>query len=353
MSRRALLITGGAGFIGSALVRRAVAAGVSVLNVDKLTYAASLDSVAAVESSPHYQFARGDICDRAAMRDLIHKFRPSSVVHLAAESHVDRSIDHPDEFMQTNVLGTFAMLAEAYRYWSTLPAGDQAEFRFVHVSTDEVFGSLGDTGMFSETSPYQPSSPYSASKAGADHIARAWHHTYGLPVIVTNSSNNYGPFQFPEKLIPLAVQRALAGKSIPVYGSGSNVRDWLYVNDHAEALFQVSQSGTPGDTYLVGARAERTNLEVVRELCSVLDEVRPTPHPHHRLIEFVRDRPGHDHRYAIDPSNLERSLGWTPSRTFEAGLRETVQWYLDNVDWCERVQAGKYDGGRLGLLAAK
>ncbi len=295
-----------------------------------------------------------DICDADALRQLFETHCPAGVLHLAAESHVDRSIDGPGEFVRTNVHGTFTLLQETLRHWRTLPAERQAAFRFLHVSTDEVFGSLGPEGAFSESTPYHPNSPYSASKAASDHLARAWHHTYGLPVVVTNCSNNYGPCQFPEKLIPLVIQRALGGRPLPVYGTGSNVRDWLFVEDHVRGLLAAFERGTPGETYCIGGGAERTNLEVVEAICALLDELRPRPAgPYRGLIEFVADRPGHDLRYAIDATKIGRELGWTPSESFTSGLKRTVQWYLDNQSWCERVQSGAYRGERLGLGAGR
>ena len=347
-----ILVTGGAGFIGSAVVRRLVRlGGATVVNVDKLTYAGNLDSLREVERLPGYQFERVDVCDAPAVRRLFDRYRPTAVLHLAAESHVDRSIDAPDAFVQTNVVGTFTLLAEARRYWASLDADAAARFRFVHVSTDEVFGTLGDSGTFTERSPYDPSSPYSATKAAADQLARAWHRTYDLPVLVTNCSNNYGPYHFPEKLIPLTILNALEGKALPVYGAGANVRDWLYVEDHAEALLAVLQRGAVGETYLVGGRAERRNVDVVRAICRILDELQPDPRIGAResLIRFVADRPGHDQRYAIDPSKIERELGWRPTVTFEDGLRRTVVWYLENRWWWERVRSGVYRGERLGM----
>jgi dTDP-glucose 4,6-dehydratase len=342
-----LLITGGAGFIGSALVRQAVAAGRQVLNVDKLTYAASLDAIREVEGAPNYSFLQADICDADAMRKAIAEFRPDSILHLAAESHVDRSIDGPAAFVQTNIVGSFVMLNEARRFWRGLDPDVASRFRFIQVSTDEVFGSLGASGLFDAASPYAPNSPYSASKASGDHLARAWHVTYGLPVIVTNCSNNYGPYQFPEKLIPLAIERALAGQPIPVYGDGLNVRDWLYVEDHARGLLAAATRGEAGQTYLFGGRSERTNLEVVRALCAALDELHPEGAPHERL-EFVSDRPGHDRRYAIDPTHAEESLGWRAEHSFDAGIRRTVRWYLDHREWAHRVKESRYRGERLG-----
>jgi dTDP-glucose 4,6-dehydratase len=345
-----LLITGGAGFIGSALVRHLVLeAGQTVLNIDKLTYAGNLESLRAVADRPEYQFVKADICDRAAMEAAFASFAPDAVIHLAAESHVDRSIDGPAAFIQTNVVGTCTLLEVARAYWAGLPAERRAAFRFLHVSTDEVYGSLGATGAFTETTPYDPRSPYSASKAGSDHLARAWHHTYGLPVLVTNCSNNYGPFHFPEKLIPLVILNALEEKPLPVYGKGDNVRDWLYVEDHARALALVAARGTPGRTYNIGGSNERTNLQVVQAVCDLLDELRPAAGgPRRRLITFVTDRPGHDQRYAIDATRLRTELGWRAQENFESGLRRTVRWYLDNAWWWRPIREAKYQGQRLG-----
>jgi dTDP-glucose 4,6-dehydratase len=353
---RTLLITGGAGFIGSALVRRLIReATCQVVNVDKLTYAGNLESLEPVADDPRHHFAQVDICDGPSVRALFERFRPDGVIHLAAESHVDRSIDGPADFIQTNVVGTFVLLQEALRHWRALDAEAAGRFRFVNVSTDEVFGSLGAEGQFTEETPYRPSSPYSASKAGADHLARAWFHTYGLPVVTTNCSNNYGPYQFPEKLIPLMIQNALGGKPLPVYGRGENVRDWLYVDDHADALLVALERGRPGETYNVGGNSQRRNVEVVRAICELLDELAPDRRvgPRVSLIRFVADRPGHDLRYAIDASKIERELGWQPTETFESGLRKTVEWYLANQEWCERVQSGAYRGERLGLGTAQ
>jgi len=351
---RRLLVTGGAGFIGSAVVRKLIReSDAEVLNLDLLTYAGNLESLGAARHDPRHRFVQLDICDADGLRGLLQDFRPDAVVHLAAESHVDRSIDGPAAFLHTNVVGTFTVLQESLRYWKALSRADAAGFRLLHVSTDEVFGSLGAEGLFDENTPYQPSSPYSATKAAADHLVRAWHRTYGLPVLTTNCSNNYGPCQFPEKLIPLMIQRGLRGEPLPVYGQGANIRDWLYVEDHADALLAVLERGRPGETYLVGGRNEWRNLDVVRLLCALLDELAPDPAgPHDRLISFVTDRPGHDLRYAIDPSRTEREIGWRPTQTFESGLRRTVQWYLDNQEWCARVQSGAYRGERLGLGGA-
>ena len=334
------------------MVRRAVADGLQVLNLDKLTYAAGPGSLASVEGAANYRFVQGDVCDAAVVRNVIASFRPDTVLHLAAESHVDRSIDGPDAFVQTNIVGTFVMLAEARRYWTSLAAAASGAFRFVHVSTDEVFGSLGAEGLFTPDSPYAPSSPYSASKAASDHLSRAWCTTYGLPVIVTNCSNNYGPDQFPEQLIPLAIGRVMSGEPIPVYGDGMNVRDWLYVEDHVEGLLAAARHGRPGGTYLFGGRAERTNLDVVRSICAVFDEMDPQHAPHER-IQFVVDRPVHDRRDAIDPSVAESELGWKARESFESGMRRTVQWYADNQAWVLGVQAGRYSGERLGMIAAR
>ncbi len=346
-----ILVTGGAGFIGSAVCRLFVAEyGAAILNLDKLTYAANLDSLRGIANHPGYRLSRADICDRAAVAALFEAFAPDAVLHLAAESHVDRSIDGPGAFVKTNIEGTYTMLEAALAYWRSLPGERADRFRFHHVSTDEVFGSLGSTGRFSETSRYQPNSPYAASKAAADHLARAWHETFGLPVVMTNCSNNYGPYHFPEKLIPLALLKALHGEPIPVYGQGDNVRDWLYVDDHARALHAVLTGGRPGESYNIGGDGERTNLDVVTAICALLDELVPaSPHrPHAGLITFVRDRPGHDRRYAMDWSKLRRELAWTPRESFDTGLRKTVQWYLDNRWWWEPIWTGRYRGDRLG-----
>lgn len=349
-----VLVTGGAGFIGSAVIRHLVnRSGIAVVNVDKLTYAGNLETVSAVTDSALYRFEKKDICDASAIGRIFKIHRPNAVMHLAAESHVDRSIDDPRPFIETNIVGTYVMLEAARAYWQGLDQTAKNAFRFHHVSTDEVFGSLGPQGFFSETTPYCPNSPYAASKAGADHLVRAWHATYGLPVLVTNCSNNYGPYQFPEKLIPVLIKKALAGEPLPVYGTGDNVRDWLYVEDHADALVTVLKKGTVGETYNIGGRNERTNLQVVHAICDILDEMVPKSRscPHRSLITFVKDRPGHDQRYAISPEKIERDLAWTPSQTFETGLKRTVAWYLENMDWCERATAGTYSGQRLGLAA--
>ena len=341
-----LMVTGGAGFIGSAVVRKAIADGFDVLNVDKLTYAASLDNVASVADSPRYRFAQKDICDQSAMAALMADFKPDAVMHLAAETHVDRSIDGPRAFIDTNIIGTYSLLEAARAY---LQGGDApGAFRFHHISTDEVYGSLGPTGEFTENSPYQPNSPYSAAKASSDMLARAWRETFDLPVVVTNCSNNYGPFQFPEKLIPVVVINALEGRDIPVYGKGENVRDWLYVGDHADALLLVAQKGAAGETYNVGGRAERANIDLVKTICAILDDLLPASahKPHADLINYVDDRPGHDHRYAINCDKIERELGWRPSVSIEEGMRRTVQWYLDNREWWETIRNRGFDVAR-------
>jgi dTDP-glucose 4,6-dehydratase len=341
-----VLVTGGAGFIGSAVIRHLVGErDRAVVNVDKLTYAASLESLAAVADAPGYAFERVDICDGAGLRDVFERHAPGGVLHLAAESHVDRSIDGPDDFVRTNVLGTFTLLEESRRHWQRLDGASRDAFRFVQVSTDEVYGSLGPDGLFDETSPYDPSSPYSATKAGADHLARAWHRTYGLPAMVTNCSNNFGPFQFPEKLIPVMILAALEGAPLPVYARGENVRDWLHVEDHARALVDVLDRGRVGATYLIGARAERRNIDVVRAICDLVDELAGDGRPGSRreLIAFVDDRPGHDFRYAIDPGRTETELGWRPARPFEAALRDTVRWYLNHEDWWRAIRSRDRD----------
>jgi dTDP-glucose 4,6-dehydratase len=349
---RSILVTGGAGFIGSCFVRTTLARGQArIANLDALTYAGNLDSLEPVLGSDAHAFIQADITDRPAVDKAFAEQRPAAVVHFAAESHVDRSIDNPAQFVVTNVLGTFHMLDAALRYWSKLPEPEKSRFRFLHVSTDEVYGSLGPTGLFTEKTAYDPSSPYSASKASADHLARAYHHTYGLPVLVTNCSNNYGPYQFPEKLIPLMILNAAEGKKLPVYGDGMNVRDWLFVEDHCCALWCVLTAGRPGETYNIGGNCEQPNLEIVRRVCALVDELRPgLPHaPCTSLITYVKDRPGHDRRYAIDAGKVLRELGWKPEHNFESGLRRTVEWYLDNPRWVERVQSGKYRRERLGL----
>lgn len=325
-----------------------------VLVVDKLTYAGNLESLAPIVGDAKFSFLRADIADFEAMNRALQEFAPDVVMNLAAESHVDRSITGPEDFIETNIVGTFQLLRASLDYWRKLPADRAERFRFQQISTDEVFGSLGADGVFTETTPYQPNSPYSASKASADHLVRAWRHTYGLPTLLTNCSNNYGPYHFPEKLIPLVILNALEGKPLPVYGKGENVRDWLYVDDHAEALLLVAQRGCVGESYNVGARSERSNIEVVRSICAILDELVPdAAGPRERLISFVSDRPGHDLRYAIDPNKIESEIGWRPRRDFETGLRETVQWYLDNREWWSRIRSGVYRGERLGLEEAR
>jgi dTDP-glucose 4,6-dehydratase len=340
-----ILVTGGAGFIGANFVLDWLAeTGEPVVNVDKLTYAGNLESLAALEGDARHVFVREDICARAAIEALLARHRPRAIVHFAAESHVDRSIHGPGEFMRTNVEGTFTLLEAARTYWSGLAGAEKESFRFLHVSTDEVYGSLGPNDPpFAETNPYQPNSPYSASKAASDHLVRAWHHTYGLPVLTTNCSNNYGPYQFPEKLIPLVIANALAGKPLPIYGDGMNVRDWLYVGDHCAAIRTVLAHGRCGETYNVGGWNEMPNLTIVRTICALLDELRPDPAgKHERLITFVADRPGHDRRYAIDARKIERELDWRPAETFETGIRKTVRWYLEHQDWVAHVQSGAY-----------
>ena len=345
-----VLVTGGAGFIGSALVRHLVLdKGYEVLNVDALTYAGYLPSLRAVEKQPKYEFLHANICDGRAIRDAIARFQPDRIMHLAAESHVDRSITGAADFIQTNVVGTFILLEAAREYWSALKREAKSAFRFLHVSTDEVYGSLGQDGLFCEETPYDPSSPYSASKASSDHLAKAWQRTYGLSVVVSNCSNNYGPYHFPEKLIPLTILNALAGERLPVYGKGENVRDWLYVEDHARALDLIAERGAIGETYNVGGRNERRNIDVVRQICAVLDRVAPANRPREELIEFVTDRPGHDARYAIDASKLESELGWRAQENFDTGIEKTVLWYLEN-EWWWRPLRERYAGQRLGLL---
>ena len=346
-----ILVTGGAGFIGSAVTRHLIAeTDHQVLVLDKLTYAGNLDSLRPVENSPRYGFVQADILDAPRVQEIMRSFRPEIVMHLAAESHVDRSIDGPGAFIQTNVVGTYTLLQAALGYWQALPGPERDAFRFHHVSTDEVFGSLGAEGYFTESTAYDPRSPYSASKAASDHLVRAWHHTFGLPVVVSNCSNNYGPYHFPEKLIPLVILNALEGRPLPVYGDGSNVRDWLYVEDHARALLLIAERGRVGESYNVGGHNEKTNLEVVRTICAILDGIAPDARigPREGLIAFVADRPGHDHRYAIDPAKIGRDLGWRPQETFETGLAKTVRWYLDNRSWWERIRSGVYRGERLG-----
>lgn len=345
-----ILVTGGAGFIGSAVVRLAVERGHAVVNLDALTYAACLDNVASVADSPLYAFEHADIRDRAALDRIFDRHQPKAVMHLAAESHVDRSIDGPGDFIETNITGTYNMLEAARSFW--VGQGKPEAFRFHHISTDEVYGSLGATGMFTEDTPYDPRSPYSASKASSDHLVRAWHETYGLPVVLTNCSNNYGPFHFPEKLIPVVILNALAGKDLPIYGDGSNIRDWLYVEDHADALLLVVEKGQVGRSYNIGGENERSNLQLVRALCTILDEMRPKAQGSYaEQITFVADRPGHDARYAIDPTRIRTELGWRPSVTVEEGLRKTVRWYLENESWWKALQNRKGVGQRLGVTS--
>ena len=341
-----ILVTGGAGFIGSAVVRLAVRRGHEVVNLDALTYAANLENVASVSNSPLYSFEQADIRDRAALDRVLDQHKPDAVMHLAAESHVDRSIDGPGAFIETNVTGTYNLLEATRAYWTR--AGKPDGFRFHHISTDEVFGSLGETGQFTEDTPYDPRSPYSASKAASDHLVRAWHETYGLPVVLTNCSNNYGPFHFPEKLVPVVILNALHGRPIPVYGDGGNVRDWLYVEDHADALLLVLEKGELGRSYNIGGENEAKNIDLVRTICAEMDRLRPDNAPHDRLITFVTDRPGHDRRYAIDPDRIRDELGWRPSVTVEEGLRRTVEWYLDNQDWWRPLLEREGVGQRLG-----
>ncbi len=345
------IVTGGAGFIGSAVVRMIIESSDDVVvNIDKLTYAGNLDSLQSVTDNPRYHFVHADICDSKAMAEVFASHQPDAIMHLAAESHVDRSIDGPGDFIQTNIVGSYTLLEAARDYWSGLQADKKEAFRFHHVSTDEVYGSLGDEGMFLETTPYDPSSPYSASKASSDHLVRAWHRTFGLPVVLTNCSNNYGPYQYPEKLIPLVLQKARAGEALPIYGTGENIRDWLYVDDHARALILVMKRGMSGETYNIGGHNEVTNIDVVRTLCAILDDREPAKDgkPYAELITYVTDRPGHDMRYAIDASKIQRDLGWVPEETFETGLAKTVDWYLANQQWVDRVLDGSYMGERLG-----
>ncbi len=340
-----ILITGGAGFIGSAVIRHIIANSKhSVVNLDKLTYAGNLESLASVESDDRYAFEKADICNRGELTRIFNQHQPDAVMHLAAESHVDRSISGPSDFIETNIVGTYTLLEAARSYWMDLSPEAKADFRFHHISTDEVYGSLGSEGFFEETTPYQPNSPYSASKASSDHLVRAWHHTFGLPVVTTNCSNNYGPYQFPEKLIPVMILNGLNGKALPIYGKGDNVRDWLYVDDHARALLTVLERGRLGEVYNIGGWNEKTNLEVIETICTLLDELRPqSPFvPHASLKSFVKDRPGHDQRYAIDATKIKNELGWEPLETFETGLRKTVEWYLENPEWIQNIASGAY-----------
>lgn len=348
-----ILVTGGAGFIGSAVIRHIIQnTNNQVLNIDKLTYAGNLESLKEIDQHSNYEFKQIDICDTEQITAAIDAFQPNAIMHLAAESHVDRSIDGPAAFIQTNIVGTYTLLEAARKYWMGLDAEAQQNFRFHHISTDEVYGDLeGTTDLFTETTSYAPSSPYSASKASSDHLVRAWHRTYGLPVIVTNCSNNYGPYHFPEKLIPLVILNALDAKPLPVYGNGQQIRDWLFVEDHARALYKVVTDGVVGETYNIGGHNEKQNIEVVKTICKILDELKPQANgqAYESLITFVKDRPGHDLRYAIDATKIQNELGWSPTETFETGIRKTVQWYLNNLDWCHRVQDGSYQRERLGV----
>lgn len=351
-----ILVTGGAGFIGSAVIRHLINdTNHSVVNVDKLTYAGNLESLASVSDSNRYAFEQVDICDANEIKRVFEQHQPNVVMHLAAESHVDRSIDGPGEFMQTNIVGTYTLLEEARAYWQNLPENQKANFKFHHISTDEVYGDLphpdthnGELPLFTETTAYKPSSPYSASKASSDHLVRAWHRTYGLPTVITNCSNNYGPYHFPEKLIPLMILNALDDKPLPVYGKGNQIRDWLYVEDHARALVKVAAEGQVGETYNIGGHNEKQNIEVVTTICDILNELVPNNRSYKELITYVEDRPGHDMRYAIDSTKVKKDLGWVPEETFESGIRKTVQWYLNNQEWCQRVQDGSYQRERLG-----
>ncbi len=348
-----ILVTGGAGFIGSAVIRHIIHnTDEEVLNIDKLTYAGNLESLKDIDQNARYSFKQIDICDKAALEQAFNSFQPDLVMHLAAESHVDRSIDGPAEFIATNIVGTYTLLEAARKYWQQLNEVDKASFKFHHISTDEVYGDLeGTTNLFTETTPYAPSSPYSASKASSDHLVRAWQRTYGFPTLITNCSNNYGPYHFPEKLIPLVILNALDGKELPIYGKGDQIRDWLYVEDHARALYKVVTEGVVGETYNIGGHNEKQNLEVVKTICSILDELKPqiNNQPYESLITFVQDRPGHDLRYAIDASKIDTQLGWTPEESFESGIRKTIEWYLENLEWCCRVQDGSYQYQRIGI----
>jgi dTDP-glucose 4,6-dehydratase len=351
---KTVIVTGGAGFIGSAVIRHLIAhSSYQIVNLDKLTYAGNLESLASIESDPRYLFKQADICDKEVVEAIFTEHQPVAIMHLAAESHVDRSIDGPADFINTNIVGTSVLLEVSRAYWGGL--ANKADFRFHHVSTDEVYGSLGSNGLFTEASSYQPNSPYSASKASSDHLVRAWHETYGLPMVITNCSNNYGPYQFPEKLIPLVILNALQGKPLPIYGKGDQIRDWLYVDDHARALCLVMEQGELGETYNIGGHNEKANLEVVTSLCQILDQ-KVDQHPpglsrFEDLITFVTDRPGHDQRYAIDAGKIQKTLGWTPQETFETGLAKTIDWYLNNQSWCDHVRDGSYQGERLGLAS--
>lgn len=347
-----IIVTGGAGFIGSAVIRHIINDTThEVLNLDKLTYAGNLESLESIQDNPRYHFKKIDICNHIAVQSAFTEFQPDLVMHLAAESHVDRSIDGPSDFIQTNIIGTYTLLEVSRHYWNSLDHNKQTQFRFHHISTDEVYGDLeGTTDLFTETTSYAPSSPYSASKASSDHLVRAWNRTYGLPTIVTNCSNNYGPYHFPEKLIPLVILNALDGKPLPIYGDGQQIRDWLYVEDHARALYKVVTEGIVGETYNIGGHNEKANIDVVKSICQILDELKPREDnaPYSDLITFVKDRPGHDLRYAIDASKIQKALGWVPMESFESGIRKTVEWYLNNLEWCRRVQDGSYQRERLG-----
>ncbi|MDO3658228.1 dTDP-glucose 4,6-dehydratase [Acinetobacter genomosp. 15BJ] len=350
-----ILVTGGAGFIGSAVIRNIIKnTQDEVLNIDKLTYAGNLESLSEIDTDPRYHFQQVDICDGECLTEIFKNFQPDAVMHLAAESHVDRSIDGPAEFITTNIVGTYTLLEVARKYWLQLNEQKKASFKFHHISTDEVYGDLeGTMDLFTETTSYAPSSPYSASKASSDHLVRAWHRTYGLPTVVTNCSNNYGPYHFPEKLIPLVILNALDGKALPIYGKGDQIRDWLYVEDHAKALYKVVTEGKVGETYNIGGHNEKQNIEVVKTICKILDQLKPQNNlqPYETLITFVKDRPGHDLRYAIDAAKIAKDLGWEPEETFETGIRKTVEWYLNNLEWCRRVQDGSYQRERLGVSA--
>lgn len=349
---RTILVTGGAGFIGSNFIHSALKVeDINIINLDKLTYAGNLDSLHSVESNDKYTFIQGDICDQALVEKIFTDYEPTAIVHFAAESHVDRSIDSPLAFIQTNINGTFSLLEASRKYWRNLGAEEKSQFRFLHISTDEVYGTLGETGYFTEETPYAPNSPYSASKAASDHLVRAYYHTYKLPVLVTNCSNNYGPYQFPEKLIPLMILNALEGNPLPIYGNGLNIRDWLYVEDHCRAILTVLEKGVPGEKYNIGGHNEKTNISIVYTLCDILDAKRPRTDgkSYREQINFVKDRPGHDMRYAIDASKIERELGWVPVETFETGIVKTVDWYLNNTEWCQRVTDGSYRRERLGM----
>lgn len=348
-----IIVTGGAGFIGSSVIRHIIKnTNDEVLNIDKLTYAGNLESLKEIDQNLRYQFQQVDICDASKLEQIFEQFQPDAIMHLAAESHVDRSIDGPSTFIQTNIVGTYTLLEAARKYWQRLDEIKKVNFRFHHISTDEVYGDLdGTTDLFTETTPYAPSSPYSASKASSDHLVRAWQRTYSLPTIVTNCSNNYGPYHFPEKLIPLVILNALDSKALPIYGAGNQIRDWLFVEDHARALYQVITQGTVGETYNIGGHNEKQNIEVVKTICRILDQLRPqnNAQPYENLITFVKDRPGHDLRYAIDASKIENELGWKPLETFETGIRKTIEWYLNNLEWCRHVQDGSYQRERLGV----